>query len=66
MADYSTWTMDELQARFMESAAQYTALANERQAIAAEMDMRKANAALTAKLSAMTDAEKAALRQALG
>lgn len=66
MNDLSALTMDELQARFVASAAEYVALANERQAISEEIEARKKRAAAQARVSSMTEAEKAALLSALG
>lgn len=63
--DYSKWTMDQLQARFIESGAAFTVLANERQALLVEMDARKKMSSARARLSALSDIEKDAMRQIL-
>lgn len=59
-------TSEALQARFVETGAQFAALANERQAIDDELKARQTRAAAVARLSALSDTEKEALRSVLG
>lgn len=66
MTDYSNWTLDALQARFVESGAEFTRLSNERQDLLAEMDARKARSEAIARVGALSEKEKDALRDVLG
>ena len=66
MTDVSKMTLDELQAEFVESGAQYTRLANRRQDIVNEIDRRKTRASAVSRVLALTDTEKDALREVLG
>lgn len=66
MTDYSAWSLDQLQARFVETGLQFTQLANERQALLSEMAIRETRSAAVTRLSTLSDKEKDALREVLG
>ena len=63
--DYSAWTMDALQKQFVETGIEYTRIANERQGLIEEMDRRTSRASAVARIGAMSDADKDALREVL-
>jgi hypothetical protein len=64
--DYSNWTIDQLQARFVESGSEYTRLANERHELDVEIQARMKRAAIKTRIGTLSEAEKEALREVLG
>lgn len=65
MIDLAKSTLDELQAEFVRLATVVSVAENDRQQILAEMEGRKRIASAKVKVDAMTDDEKAALREVL-
>jgi hypothetical protein len=63
--DYSAWDLEKLQARFAESGGELARLENERQALLAEMEGRKRVSSAKVRLSALSESERAALKEAL-
>jgi hypothetical protein len=63
--DYSAWDLETLQARFAESGGELARLENERQALLAEMEGRKRVSSAKVRLSALSESERAALKEAL-
>ena len=64
--DYSEWTLDALQRRFVEAGTEFTVLANERHALLVEIESRKTRVEATSRVSALSEKEKDALREVLG
>lgn len=66
MTDLTKLTVDELHQLFVDDGARLTVLANERQAILAEMEARQKAAAVQAGIAGMSADQLEALRKALG
>lgn len=65
MIDLSTSTMEALQAEFVRLAVLLVDLENQRTAIELEMEARKRRANVKARVDAMSEVEKDAMRQVL-
>jgi hypothetical protein len=63
--NYETATLEELQAEFVRLAGELVTIENARNEILKQMEFRKRQAAARARVSAMSDAEKEALRAEL-
>lgn len=63
--DLSAQTLEELQARFVETGRQFAALGTERQEILEEIERRKVLGAARVRLGAMSTQDKDALRDLL-
>ena len=63
--DYAQWKLSDLRDELVRQAAIHEAAAKERRAIAVEIRRRERDAAIKAKLTTMTAAEKEALRAVL-
>lgn len=65
VTDYSTWTLDALNTRFIASGDELSTVAEERRALLAEISARMSKATATALIASLSDADKSALMAAL-
>lgn len=65
MIDLAKSTLDELQAEFVRLGTEVSVAENDRQQILAEMESRKRLASAKVRVDAMSENEKAALREVL-
>lgn len=65
MVDYSVTPQDELQAEFVRLGNELGIISDKRMAIQAELDRRFKQAKARSRLGALTEGEKAALREEL-
>lgn len=65
-ADIDAMTLDEMRAEFVDLGTRLSVIEARRSALRQRMEQLKARASAAARISAMSEAERAALREVLG